>query len=186
MKSFALVLLAACLVDPVGLRAADPVPPEMAKPTKEHDWLKQFVGEWSGDLEIFMEPGKPPVKAKMTEKIRSLGGFWTVSEGTGEMAGFSYTSVLTIGYDATKKKYVGTWIDSMSDRLWTFEGSVDKDGKTLTLEAEGPCPCLGGKVTKMKEVTEFQDKDTKVYTSLYQGEDGKWAKAMTATSKRKK
>lgn len=161
--------------------------PEMPPPTKEHQWLQQFVGEWETEAEITMDPKQPPMKGKGTESVRSLGGFWVVGEGTGTMDGMPGTmnSVLTLGYDPAKQKYVGSWIDSMTSILWQYEGSVDAKAKTLTLDTEGTCPMKPG-ISKFKEVTEFKDKDHRVFTSSIQGDDGKWTKMVTVNYRRKK
>jgi hypothetical protein len=50
------------------------------------------------------------------------------------------TAVWTVGYDPQKKKYVGTWVDSVTPYLWTYEGSLDASGRILTLETEGRIP----------------------------------------------
>jgi len=160
--------------------------PQMPTPVKEHEWLQQFVGEWDYDMEITMEPDKP-MKAKGTETARMLGGFWLLSSSTGEMMGMSSTSQLTLGFDPDKKKYVGSWIDSMSSVFWKYEGTVDETRKILTLDTEGTCAALKpGTIYKFKEVTEFKSKDHKVFTSSIQGEDGKWTKMVTVNSYRKK
>jgi hypothetical protein len=159
--------------------------PDMPKPTKEHEWLQQFVGEWDTAIEIFMDPAQPPMKGKGTETSRSLGGFWVVAEGQSEMMGMKFGSVLTLGYDPDKKKYIGTWVDSMASHLWKYEGSVDATGKILTLDTEGPCPMRPG-VVKFKEVTELKDKDTRVFTSSIVEADGKLTQMIRVTSTRKK
>ena len=158
----------------------------MPVPVKEHEWLQQFVGEWEGEAEIHMEPGKPPVKSKGSETVRRLGGFWIISEGKSDMMGAPFNHVLTIGYDPDSKKYVGAWVDSMTSHLWKYEGTVDPTGKVLTLETEGPCPQKPGKLSKFREVTEFKSKDHRVFTSSMQGEDGKWTTLVTGNSRRKK
>jgi hypothetical protein len=151
-----------------------------------HIWLQQFVGEWESESEVFMEPGKPPMKFKGTESSRMIGAFWVVAEGKGDMMGMPFTSLLTLGYDPEKNKYIGSWIDSMDIYLWRYEGTVDPTGKILTLETEGPCPMAPGGLSKFKEVTEFKSKDHRVFTSLRQGEDGKWTTVVTVNSRRKK
>jgi hypothetical protein len=158
--------------------------PEMPKPQSEHKWLQQLAGEWASEMECTMEPGKPPMKNKMTEKARSIGGFWLVSEGSGEAMGTPFSSILTLGYDTEKKKFIGTWVDSMTSTIWNYEGTLAADGKTLTLNTEGPCPMQGGKVCKFKEVIVFQDKDHRTFTSSVQGEDGTWTTIMNAKSTR--
>ena len=159
--------------------------PDMPKPVKEHEWLQQFVGEWNSEFEIFHDPSQPPIKGKGTETSRAIGGFWVVGEGNSEMMGMKFSSLLTLGYDPDKKKYVGTWIDSMASYLWKYEGTVDATGKILTLETEGPCPMRPGPV-KYKEVTEFKDKDTRVFTSSIVETDGKLTPMVRVTSTRKK
>jgi hypothetical protein len=157
--------------------------PKMPAPAKEHEFLKQFAGEWETDAEMVMEPGKPPVKSKGTESARMLGGFWLTSEMKGDCMGVTVTGHTTVGYDPKARKYVGTWVCSMSDWLCKYEGSAD--GKTLTLQCEGPAPKTG-KTVKMKDVLELKGKDHKVLTSSILGEDGKWTVFMTMNAKRKK
>jgi len=160
--------------------------PEMPKPVKEHEWLQKFMGEWNVEMECSGGPGQEPMKGKGTEKVRMLGGFWVISEGEGEMMGQAMSNILTIGYDTDKKKYVGTWVDSMMNQMWKYEGTVNSEGTTLTLETEGPCPMQGGKICKFREAIEFKGKDQKVFTSSIQGEDGAWTKIVTATATRTK
>lgn len=157
----------------------------MPEPVKEHKWLEQLTGEWESETECFM-PGAEGVKGKLTESAKMMGGFWLITNGTGEVMKMKMTTLLTLGYDAEKKKYVGTWVDSMTSTLWNYEGTVDESGKKLTLETEGPCPLKGGKTGKFREVVEILDKDHKVFTSSMQGDDGKWVLGMKMTSTRKK
>ena len=91
-------------------------PPMMPKPVKEHEWLNQFVGQWEVESECIMEAGKPPVKSQGSEKTISLGGFWVVSEFQSSMMGMKIDARMTVGYDPAKKKYVGTWVDSCTQR----------------------------------------------------------------------
>jgi hypothetical protein len=156
--------------------------PEMPKPGPEQDWLQQFVGQWSSENEAYLEPGKEPVHSKGTETVKPVGGFWTVSDVKGTMFNQPFNGQMTLGFDAEKKKYVGTWVDSMTGKQWSYEGV--RDGNALTLEAEGACPMKPGKVTKFKEVIELKDKNHKVFTSNMLGEDGKWIPTMTSKATR--
>lgn len=160
--------------------------PEMPKPTKEHDFLKQFTGEWKVVAECAPEPGKDPVKCEGTESAKMLGGFFLVSESESDMMGMAVKSVLTIGFDPEKKKYVGTFLCSMDGTLWNYVGSVDETGKKLTLETEGPIPFTPGKRAKFREALELKDKDHKEFTSQMQGDDGKWTEIVKMTYTRKK
>jgi hypothetical protein len=161
-------------------------PPPMEAPAKEHQWLHHFIGEWDSEVEVFHEPGKPPLKGKGTETSKALGAFWVVSQGESEIMGMKFSSALTLGYDPKKKKYIGSWVDSMGSHFWTYEGTVDASGKNLTLHTEGPCPMEPGKLCKFREVTEIKDKDNRVFTSWVVGDDGKETMMVRVISKRKK
>lgn len=160
---------------------------QMPQPTAEHQWLQQFVGEWESETEVFGIPDHPPMKGKGTETVRSIGGFWVIGEGTGTMEGLpgTMTGIITLGYDVSKQKYVGTWVDSMTGILWLYEGTVDPARKTLTLHSEGPCPFKPGLV-KFKETIEFKSPDHRVFTSSFQNDDGSWTQMLTVNHRRKK
>ena len=91
-----------------------------------------------------------------------------------------------IGYDTEKKKYIGIWADSMINYMWHYEGTVDKAGNKLTLDAEGPSMTGDGKMIQYQDAYEFKDDDTIVATSSMQDKDGKWTVIMKGTAKRRK
>jgi hypothetical protein len=160
--------------------------PEFPQPQAEHEWLKQFVGEWETTAEASMGPGQPPMTCQGTMSSRMLGGFWMISESKIEVTGSPMTGVLTVGYDPQKKKYVGTWIDSMMNHLWRYEGALDETGKKLTLEAEGPNFMQAGKTARFRDAYEFKSADHIVTTASMEDEDGKWITFMTGEARRKK
>jgi hypothetical protein len=163
-----------------------PEMPEMPKPTKEHAWLEQLAGKWDTETEIFAIPGQPPIKVEGEESSRMIGGFWYLAEAKGDIMGTPYTGIMTLGYDAEKKSYVGTWVDSMGGYMWNYKGTVDDEGKTLTLETKGPCPLKPGQIVDFKEVFEIKDKDHKVFTSSMKQDDDTWTKMLTVNYIRKK
>ena len=156
---------------------------EMPKPQKEHEWLQQLTGEWDTEGEIFGEPGKPPTKTRGGESNRAIGGFWILSEHKGDFFGTPFTGIFSLGYSPEKKKYVGTWIDSMTSHLWTYTGSVDAAGKALTLDAEGPGQ--DGKPAKFREILTVVDKNQKTFTSSIE-KDGQYVTFLKITYTRKK
>ena len=157
--------------------------PPMPKPAKEHEWLKQLEGEWTSEGECAGGPGQPPVKMKGSETARSLGGFWIHSEQKGEIMGMALHGLLTLGYDAAKKKYVGTWVDNFGAHLWTYEGAVE--GNRLTLESVGPSMEDPAKMVRYRETLEVKTPDHKVFTSAREL-DGKFVPFMTIQFHRKK
>ena len=158
-----------------------------AEPQKEHRWLQRLVGEWTYESEVIMAPGKPPEKNSGTESVRSLGGLWMLCEGQGEMPGGGpATTIMTLGYDPTKKRFVGTFIGSMMTFLWNYDGELDASGKVLTLNSEGPSFKGDGKMANYRDVIEFTNDDERTLTSSTPGDDGKWNQFMKVIYRRKK
>jgi hypothetical protein len=158
-----------------------------AKPQAEHAWLHKLIGEWAGEGEAAMAPGQPPVKWQSTEVVRSMGGLWIVAEGTGEMpGGGTATTLLTLGYDPKKERYVGTFTGSMMTHLWVYSGELDAGQAVMTLDTEGPGMTPEAPSAKYKDVIELKSDDHRTLTSLVLGSDGQWQQVMTATYRRKK
>ena len=147
--------------------------------TKEHEFLQKFVGEWDVESEGSGMQGKAVMKSSM------LGKLWLVNSSDHEVSGIKMTSIQMIGYDTKKKKYVGIWADSMINYMWHYEGTVDKAGNKLTLDAEGPSMTGDGKMIQYQDAYEFKDDDTIIATSSMQAEDGKWTVIMKGTAKRR-
>jgi hypothetical protein len=158
--------------------------PEAAKAEAQHEFLKQFVGSWDCESEAFIEPDKP-IKSKCSMTGRMIGNFWVVIEITGDVAGQPYHAQGMLGFDSQrKKKYIGTWADSMSEFLWQYEGTVA--GNKLMLDSEGPMPHEPDKMFKARDTWEFKGKDQVVLTGEMQGRDGKMTPMVKVTCTRKK
>jgi hypothetical protein len=154
------------------------------EPQKEHQWLQQLVGEWT--FEHACAPGQPPSTG--TETVRSLGDLWILCDGRFEMPGGGPgVTLMTLGYDPAKKRFVGTFIGSMMTNLWTYEGSLTDN--VLTLDAEGPgftpegTPT--GKMARYQDVIEITNDGQRTLTSHILGDDGKWTQFMKAYYRRK-
>jgi hypothetical protein len=166
------------------------VTPTFAQPQKEHQWLQKLVGDWTYEGECPAEPGQPAQKMTWTESVRSLGGLWTIAEGRGDMpGGETGTTVMTLGYDPEREKYVGTFVGSMMTHLWVYEGTLDESGRILTLDTEGPDMSGGvaqGKMAKYQDIIEIKSDDYRTLTSRMLGDDGQWHVIMRAEHRRKK
>ncbi len=126
--------------------------------SKEHKILKLENGKWDAAVTMFMGPaGKytPPRKSKGKESNRMIGEFWVVSDFSGEFEGMKFTGQGQFGYDAAKKKYVGTWIDSFNSYPTKMVGTYDADGKTMTYATTGVG--MDGKPIKGKNVIVYSD-----------------------------
>ncbi len=184
MPKFASIIAALLLFVEIAPLCAQ-APEDFPQPQKEHEWLKQLVGEWETVGEMKME-GQPAMTCKGTDSTRMLGGFWVVTEGKANPMGMQVESLMTLGYDPKIKKYVGTWADSMNDHMWKYEGTLDATGKTLTLDTEGPNFMADGKLTKFRDVITIADKDHRSLSSQIKKDDGNWVTFMTGTYTRKK
>ena len=150
----------------------------------EHQWLQRMVGEWTYEMEAEAEPGQPPIRETGPESVRSVGGVWVMCEAKGTMPeGGDATSIMTLGYDADRQRFVGTFLSSMMTYLWTYDGELDAAGKVLTLNAEGPS-YTGQGMMKYRDTIEFDGDDHRVQTSSYQAEDGSWHHFMTTHYRR--
>jgi hypothetical protein len=155
--------------------------PPLPKPGPEHELLKKSVGTWDATVELCDPTGAPVSTSKGIEtNALTVGGLWLVSDFRGEMMGQPFQGHGVSGFDQTKKKYVGTWVDSMSLGLALMEGTYDSKTKTMTEWMEGPD--MTGKISKMKAISEWKDDDTRVFT-MY--DEGKEQPSMRITYKRK-
>jgi hypothetical protein len=154
-----------------------------AAPQQEHRWLERLVGEWT--FEGDMEPGQSEGHHTGTERVRSLGGIWVLCEWEGQMPeGEAGSTLMTLGYDPARGRFVGTFVGSMMTHLWIYEGSLDASEQVLTLESEGPSFTAEGQMGKYRDVMTFEGDDHRVFTSAHLGDDGEWHVFMTLRYRR--
>ncbi len=145
-------------------------PPSRA--TAEHKILASDLGTWDATVKSYTGgPEAEPSVSKGTEVNTVMaGGMWLLSKFEGEFGGMKFEGRGQFGYDPIKKKYVGTWIDSMSPNLSVLEGDYDAKTKTMTYVGDGIDPDSKTKYTQ-KMVTTTKDDGTRVFT-LYMKFDG--------------
>ena len=157
----------------------------MTEPTKEHAWLQKFVGEWTVESRMNQPDGKEATY-RGRETVTAIGPYWVQCVGTGEMpGGGDATMVLTLGYNARTKRFVGTWLGSMMSELWVYDITRDASGNVLTMAVEGP-NMTGDGTAQYRDVIEWGGDDTRVLKSFAQGPEGAWVPFMTATYQRVK
>jgi hypothetical protein len=93
------------------------------------------------------------------------------------MMGKGFTGIGMTGYDNAKKRYVGTWMDSMSTSIAYLEGTMDAAGKTMTMTMEMTDPMTGKKV-KQRTVTRIESPDRHVFETYERAPNGKEFKSM--------
>ncbi len=157
------------------------------EPQKEHEWLQRMIGEWTIESECVMGPDPEPFRSVGRETVRAVGDLWIVAEG--EMTspdGDTGQTMMTLGFDHVKKKFVGSWIGSMMSNMWVYEGQLDAAQKVLPLDTVGPDFVTEGKEAKYQDIHEIVSDDHRILKSQTQGADGKWTQFMTAHYRRKK
>jgi hypothetical protein len=156
-----------------------------AQPQSEHNWLAQLAGEWVVDSECNMGPEAPPQKTKGRMSCRMLGGLWLIAEGSSDSPeGEPWTSIMTLGYDPAKGKYIGTFIASMMTHLWPYSGLVDASGKRLPLDSEGPRFDGVEGMAMYRDTIELVDKDHWNFFGEMQLDDGTWQRIMYSENRR--
>ena len=165
--------------------AAEQQMPPAPKPGPEHAVLKMDEGTWDAVVEVTPGPGAPVQKSKGVEvNTIGCGGLCLITDFKGEMMGAAFQGHGVATWDPAKKKYVGSWTDSMSTGLAIGESTYDPTTKKSTGSMEGPD--MTGKVVKMRSVVEWRDANTRVFTMYSPGPDGKEMEGMKITYTRRK
>jgi hypothetical protein len=160
-------------------------PEWIVKPTKEHEVLKRDVGTWEATVKIWPSEGAPAMESKGTETNELLkGGLWLVSRFEGEAAGTPFTGVGATGYDPEEKKYVGTWVDTLSPHMMISKLEYDESSKTFTGTGEGRDSQTKQPYTA-KLVARYIDDDNRVFEMHMPDKEGKHFKMMEITYKRR-
>ena len=158
-----------------------------AEPQTQHKWLQKLVGEWDAESEMSAGPDQPTEKSKGTERIRSLGGLWILSEGESDMGGTTWTHQITLGFDPHRQRFVGSFVSSNMAHFWPYEGQLDSTGKRLELDSEGPdMSGAEGKLAPYRDIVELVDDDHWILRGNAKGEDGSWQEFMHTDYRRRK
>ncbi|MFT7630355.1 MAG: hypothetical protein ACI87E_001361 [Mariniblastus sp.] len=154
-----LVLALFCFTGLNGFASAQ----EMPKPSPEHQILQKEVGEWTAEIKIWGPGADEPWTSKGSDSTQMLGEMWSVTEFKGDFFGMEAKGRGTFGFDPAKKKFAGTWVDSMSPYLTTMEGTYDKKTTTMTWVTLGTDQATG-KLQKGKNVVKYIGTDQRVMT----------------------
>jgi hypothetical protein len=161
--------------------------PPGAKPTSDHKLLAKDVGTWDATVKSWMSgPGSEPSVSKGVEVDKLLpGGLWLLNDFEAEFGGMAFHGHGVTGYDTQKKKYIGTWVDSLATTIMTMEGSYDEGTHTLTMYGKGTD--MAGKPYDSKSTTKYLGSDERVFTMLVKSDEtkGEQVKMMEITYKRR-
>ncbi len=170
---------------PMDQAAIEKIMTEYSTPGDMHKWMAKLNGTWEATVIEFMNPVKPDTSKAINTVNMTLNGLYQTGKFTGKMMGRSFEGQSIMGYDNAKKLFVSTWIDNFSSGITQFTGTYDEKTKTLNLKGHQTDPVSGNDVGIREEMIMI-DNDSYLMIMYGTGPDGKEAKFMEGTFKRKK
>ena len=174
--------------------AAPPMTPEMqammqayqkaGTPGAEHKQLAAMAGSYDLTVKAWHEPGKPPTTdAGTATRKMILGDRVLVEEVTSSMMGEPFSGQGLHGFENVTGKYWSTCNDSMSTGVMVSEGTCAADGAcTFTGTYHDP---VSKQPQTSRMTTRWTDKNTEVFEMYAPGPDGKEAKMMEITYRKR-
>jgi Protein of unknown function (DUF1579) len=158
---------------------------EYMTPGPMHQMLAKGVGEWTADVKMWMEPGKPPTESSGTGEIKSiLGGRYFAGTYNGTFNGMTMTGQEITGYDNAKKKFFNTWIDNFGTGIMHLEGTYDERTKTYSYSGTEVDPMSGNDVP-VRETIQIVNNDHH-HMEMFMTKEGQEFKTMEIDYTRKK
>src|SRR5258706_4880988 len=157
-----------------------------ATPGDAHKKLGPMAGTFNANVKMWTQPGAPPTGGDgVAENSWALDGRFLEQRFTGTFMGMPFRGVGYTGYDNIKKKYIGSWMDSMSTSMMVSSGKADAGGKSFTFTSTMADP-MTGKSSEIKEKVTVVDDDHHTLEKWGAGPDGKTVRMMEITYTRKK
>lgn len=158
---------------------------KLGAPGDAHKALEPFVGTWDTKVTSWMQPGAAPMSSTGTSENRwTMGNRFIEQRFTGSFMDQPFEGLGYTGYDNIKKKYVGTWMDSMGTSIMFMTGTADPSGKTMNFTGTMEDPMTGKPMT-VNEVMKVVDNNKHTFEMWSPGPDGKPFKMMEIEYTRK-
>ena len=143
-------------------------PEEMKKwmdymtPSDVHKMMAQSDGEWSEEIQMWMDP-KAPAQTMHSTCVNKmiLGGRYQESTHNGDFNGMPFEGHSITGWDNARKIVFATWIDNMGTGLTYMEGSWNETTKSIDIKGKMTDP-MTGNMTDIREVLKFVDNNTQI------------------------
>lgn len=132
--------------------------------------LGKDVGAWSAEITVTPQPGADPQSSTGRLVGRLIcAGRWLVTDFKNHTTGFEGHGIY--GFNAAKRRYVGTWVDDMRSNLYVGEGDWDESTATMTYHWSAPLP--GGGVMTWREITTSVSDSERVFRVVFPGPDAR-------------
>ncbi len=148
---------------------------EAGAPCEFHKYLQPLVGKWTTATRYRFGKEAPWTKSTgVSETKWAMGGRYIIEHFKSHSKEMPFEGMGTTGYDKTKKKYISTWIDSMSTTLMMSTGTINDSHKVITFYATYDDPFTGQK-NKQQKTTLTILNENKIVMEMYErGQDGEW------------
>lgn len=171
---------------PMDEKAAMEMMQKLATPGKGHKKLDALVGSWTARTTTWMNPSKPPQTSEGTSEHKwVLGGRFLEQRFEGKFMDKPFSGLGYTGYDNYKKKYVSTWMDTLSTTILNMTGEFDRAGRALTSTGKMD-DFTTGTTTKTRTKTILVNPDEILWEMWGPGPDGKDFKMIEVRYTRKK
>ncbi len=156
-----------------------------ATPGEGHKALEPMIGSWNVTMTMWETPGGPAQTSVGTaENAWMLGGRFVQQTIHSEINGMKFEGLGYTGYDNFKKRYVGSWMDTMGTMMMTMSGTADASGKVITTTSTIDDVTTGKRMV-VREVTRIVDANQHVFQMFGPDKTGKEYKMMEAVYTRK-
>ena len=151
---------------------------KLSQPGKYHELLEDFVGTWSANVTMWMEPNAPPIVSKGQATFKLIfDGRFLYGDFLGEFMGTPFKGINIMGYDNGKKEFFSIWIDNSTTGLLSSTGRYDEDTKKYHFLAEMFDP-VSGQTMELREEAYFASKDEYISVTYAKPKDGEEFKNM--------
>lgn len=155
---------------------------KMARPGPQHKLLAKMAGSYKTTAKSYWPNPEEPEITEGSARFRLImGGRFVLQNYQGTFDGKKFNGMGMLGYDKFKKKYTGTWVDTMNTSIMHTEGTWNDETDTLT-ETAVTNGLMGPQ--KVKMVTKHISDDKFTFTMLMVMPDGSEMPAMEITYER--
>lgn len=156
-----------------------------ATPGEAHKALEPMLGTFNVTSTSWQTPTSPPeMGAGTSENTWVLGGRFVKQDFQGTFGDMTFQGLGYTGYDNMKKKYVGTWMDTMGTMVMMMMGTADPSGKVITMTGTMD-DFMTGKPMQLRTVTRIVDANKHVMEMFGPDPAGKEFKMMEIVYTRK-
>lgn len=159
---------------------------EYATPGPAHRVLDERIGTWDFTAK-FWSPGSPEVMEATGTSVVSwiLDGHYIEDRTAANSPMGPFTGLGTMGYDNLAKRYVATWIDSMSTGFAQSIGEYDAATAAFRFFGKQPDP-VGGGQAEVRSIESRIDADRRKMEAWTPGPDGADFRTMEIVYTRRK